>query len=686
MRGRDLHLSKLTKLIDSEVSGDELIASTEAIQKIDRHFTFPKFLESARMVVGKLAGYGLESNVLEQPADGTSRMGDWTMPLAWDCREATLVLTSPEGLKNKILCRRSEDPNSVVMWSAPTPPEGVTAEIVGPLSFARNPDSGKIDKLIGPKGQQRSFKKSDLAGKIVFTHDSPRNLKRFLVSARVAGVVSSFSPAKDYLPHNRFWVNGWSDDPANWAFTSQDTPMWCFMLTPAQGEELETTLRNGPVTARANVDSRLYEGILPAATGLLPGRTNEEILTLGHQFEIGADDNASGCAVMLEAARVLKKLIDEGKLPMPERSLRWLFMSECYGSMAYALMNPRIARRTMAGLNLDSVGGDQRKTEMPLPVSLTPAANPSVADTLIRRLCGGYLWSRDPYFSWYTAPFTPCDSTIGDPMIDIPVVYLGGKDRFWHNTADTIDKIDPEAISRVATLAAVYAYYLASAGSPESEWLAEETASDGRRRLARVSASFARKLREAPAGKRGPVLGLAAEHLAYHRDVAAERVRSSQKFAARTERREFRQALRPMISNLKKQAKLEEAYLLRLAGRLADDVDKPAPKPEPPARPDWWSEAGKIIPVRMIPGTLTLESVPRKERGKLGSPRWSGQLANVLFRCDGKRTLAEAWRLGMLDSGIDGSSADYLELFRLLEKHGMVRLRPARKPQPPGNE
>jgi Peptidase family M28 len=684
-----LRLSELTKLIDSQVSGDNLIANTEAIQAIDRHFTFPKFMESARMVVGKLAGYGLESSVLEQPADGTSRMGDWIMPLAWDCREATLELTAPDSLKGKVLCRRSEDPNSVAMWSAPTPPGGVTAEIVGPLSFVRNPDSGKVDKLLGPEGQGRPFKKSELAGKIVFTADSPRSLKRFLVSAKVAGVISSFSPAKAYLPHNRFWINGWADDPNGWAFTSQDTPMWCFMLTPAQGEELGTALRDGPVTARAKVESRLYEGILPAATGLLPGRTNEEILTLGHQFEIGADDSASGCAVMLEAARILKKLIDDGKLPTPERSLRWLFMSECYGSQAYALMNPRLARRTIAGLNIDSVGGDQRKTRMPLPVSLTPAANPSVADTLMRRLCGGYLWSRDPYFSWFTAPFTPCDSSIGDPMIDIPVVYLGGKDRFWHTTADTIDKIDPEAISRVATLAAVYAYYLASAGSPESEWLAEETAADGRRRLARIGASFARKLRGAASIERGKVLGLATEHLAYHRDVAAERVRSSQKFAARTERREFRQALRPMIANLKKQAKLEDAYLLRLARRLAEEADEPAPRPEAPARPDWWSEAEQVIPVRKIPGTLTFETIPKEDRRKFSVSRWSEDVANILFRCDGKRSLAEAWRLGMLDSGNgEGgrSSMNFLELFRFLEEHGIVRLRPARKGQPLGNE
>ena len=684
-----MHLSELTKLIDSEVSADKLIANTEAIQNIDRHFTFPKFMDSARLVVGKLAGYGLESAVLEQPADGTTRMGGWTMPLAWDCRDAKLELTAPESLKGKVLCRRSEDPASLGMWSAPTPPEGVTAEIVGPLHFVRNPSSGKFDKFLGPKGQERPFNKSDLAGKIVFTTSNPQALKRLLVSARAAGVISSFSNAKGDLPHNRSWANGWADDPASWAFTSRDTPMWCFVLTPAQGEELEAALRDGPVTACATVDSRLYEGILPAATGLIPGQTNEEILTLGHQFEIGADDNASGCAVMLEAARILRKLIDEGKLPGPERSLRWLFMGECYGSMAYATMNPRIVRRTIAGLNLDSVGGHQRKTRMPLPVSLTPASNPTVADTLIRRLCGGYLWSRDPHFSWYTAPFVPCDSSLGDPMIDIPVVYMGGQDRFWHTTADTIDKIDPEAISRVATLAAVYAYYLASAGSPESEWLAEETASDGRRRLARIGAGFASKLRRAAPKNRGGVLGLAAEHLAYHRDVAAERVRSSQKFAARTERREFRQSLRPMISNIKKQAKMEEAYLLRLAERLAADAGEPTPTPESPARPDWWNEAREVVPVRKIPGAPALDSIPREARTKYGSLRWSARITNILFRCDGKRTLAEAWRLGMLDSGKETGGrtpVNFLELFKLLEEHGIVRLRPVHKHQPLENE
>jgi len=678
-----VRLEDVTALIDAEISSEELMANVEAIQSLDRHFTFPKFMESARLVVGKLAECGLESRVLEQPADGVSRMGEWTMPMAWDCREAILELTGPGTVAGKVLCRRSEDPNAVGMWSAPTPPEGVTAELVGPLTLRPNPEGGRPERVIGAPGSQRPVAASELAGRIVYTPDSPRAFKSFLAEAGAAGMVSSFSPAREILPHNRFWLNGWSDDPGGWAFTAADTPMWCFMLTPAQGEELEELLAAGELRARARVESRLYEGVLPAATGLLKGETDEEILTLGHQFEIGADDSASGCAVMIEAARVLAKLVADRKLPVPTRSLRWLFMSECYGSMAYATMNPRLVRRTVAGMNLDCVGGDQRKVEMPLPVSLTPGANPSVADTLIRRLCGGYLWKRDPFFSWFTAPFTPCDSSIGDPMIDIPVVYLGGKDRFWHTSADTIDKIDPEAISRVATLAAGYAYFLAAAGSPEAEWLAEETASDGRRRLARIGASFVRRLREARPQQRGRVLGQASEQLAYHRDVAAERVRSAQKFAARTERREFRQGLRPMVNSIKKQAKMEESLLIRAAQRLAEEAEETPPRPEPPERPEWWSEAEKLIPVRKVPGALTLESIPREARGRFGSPRWSDRVTNVLFRCDGKRTLAEACRLGALDSGRSGTGSggtyDFVAWFKLLEEHGLVRLRPVRK-------
>ena len=675
-----MQLDEITSLIDSEVSSGELIANVEAVLTIDRFFTFPKFMESARMVARKLADCGLESRVLEQPADGESRVGDWTMPLAWDCREAVLELLAPEA---RVLCRRSQDPNCTVMWSAPTGPGGVEAEVVGPLVGNFDRKTKKQETLIVERDGPRPVREGDLAGKIVYTTSDPRRIKRLLIDSKALGVISSFMPKRRELPDNRFWVNGWSDDPGAWAFTAQDTPMWGFVLTPAEGDELEKLLAAGPVRVRATVDSRLYAGVLPAATGLLRGDSNEEILSLGHQFEVGADDNASAAAVMLESARILGKLISEGKLPRPRRSLRYLFVSECYGSMAYAEMNPRLTRRTLAAMNLDCVGGHQRLTEMPMPVHMSAPANPSVAETLILRLCTGYLAKRDPYFAWHKVPFEPCDSSICDPAIGIPTVYLGGKDKFWHTNADTIDKIDPEATSRAAVLAASFAYFLASAGSEEAEWLAEEAAADGRARLAELGAAWAAELRAAEPAGLGAVLGRAAETLAHARDVAADRVRSSQKFSARTERSEFRAALRPMVSRLRKQAQLEEAYLQKLAARLADEAAPPgaaAPVAQPPERPEWWSEAEGLVPVRNFTGCATLDGIPRDQREGITSHRWVPSTTSVLFRCDGKRTLAEAVRLGLLDSPEAGKTVtDFLKLFRLLERHGLVELRPARK-------
>jgi len=674
-----VHLDELASLIDAEISTGELLADIEAIQSLDRFFTFPKFMESARLVVRKLTDWGLESRVLEQPADGISKMGDWTMPLAWDCREASLELVAPEAVKGQVLCRRSLDPNSLVMWSAPTGPEGLTAELAGPLLAEYDPAAGETSYRMGGPDGPRPVREHELAGKIVFTESNPRGLKTYLARERAAGVVSSYMPANQDLPENRFWVNGWADDPAGWAYTALDAPMWGFVLTPKQGQEVEALLAAGPVKARALIDSRIYEGVLPASTGVLRGRSGEEILILGHQFEIGADDSASGCAVMLEAARVLAKLISGGQLAEPRRSVRFLFMSECYGSIAYAAMNPGLVRRTLAGMNLDCVGGDQRRTDMPLPVSLSPAANPSVADTLILRLCAGYLRKRDPFFVWFPTRFTPCDSTIGDPLIGVPVVYLGGKDRFWHTTADTIDKIDPQATARVTALVAAYAYYLAAAGSEEAEWLAEESAAEARRELAALAAAAAAELRAAPAAGRAGALGRAAERLAHCRDAAIARVKSAQKFAAHAERREFRAALRPMVSQVKKQAKLEADHLRRLSARLAAEAGDDRPEPAPPERPEWWAQAERLVPVRKVPGTITFDGIPFEQREGHASPRWSTWLTNVLFRCDGRRTLAEAVRLGSLDTGSDKEGVEPVRLFRFLERHGLVELRPVRK-------
>ena len=68
---------------------------------------------------------------------------------------------------------------------------------------------------------------------------------------------------------------------------------------------------------------------------MIPGTGPEEVLTLGHTSEQGAEDNATGVAATLEAMATLNRLIAAGTLPKPKRSIRVLSMGEMYGSMHY---------------------------------------------------------------------------------------------------------------------------------------------------------------------------------------------------------------------------------------------------------------------------------------------------------------------------------------------------------------
>ena len=149
------------------------------------------------------------------------------------------------------------------------------------------------------------------------------------------------------MPEAVSWVNSWSDNPGGWAFHADDTPGWAFLISPREGEKLRARLQAGEtLRAHAVVRTSLGEGTLPAITGVIPGSSSqEEVLMLGHQFEQGAIDNASGVGIMIDAMRSLRKLIEHGKLAPPQRTIRCLFVSECYTTF-YWTETSRTARNS----------------------------------------------------------------------------------------------------------------------------------------------------------------------------------------------------------------------------------------------------------------------------------------------------------------------------------------------------
>ena len=146
----------------SGVQPDQSMDFMWHVYATDRWFTFPKFQETAEYLRRTMGEIGLKNvELLSAPADGTTQVGFWTEPLAWDAKSAHLeILDPPIPASDRILADYQKIPTSLGMWSGPTPPEGTTAEVVE----VHGADAAAIAKMT-------------LQGKFVLTDHNPADFK-----------------------------------------------------------------------------------------------------------------------------------------------------------------------------------------------------------------------------------------------------------------------------------------------------------------------------------------------------------------------------------------------------------------------------------------------------------------------------------------------------------------------------
>src|SRR5436190_8761453 len=139
------------------------------------------------------------------------------------------------------------------------------------------------------------------------------------------------------------------------------------MVSPARAHAWQERLKAGEaIRLRARVQAGRSAGAYLIPTGVIEGRdTAHEIVFSCHldHPSPGANDNASGCAGVLEAARTLNRLIAEGRLPKPERTLRFIWPCEVECTISLLNGRPEFASRTLATIHLDMIGGDTEKTK-----------------------------------------------------------------------------------------------------------------------------------------------------------------------------------------------------------------------------------------------------------------------------------------------------------------------------------
>ena len=400
----------------------QAVRDVDTIWQTDRWFTFPKFEETAKNVAAIMRRAGLEDvEIGNPPADGVSQGGFWTMPMAWDVKTGTLEILDTDGARRDADAGRLPESSHVhryVERSDAGRRSGYRSGSGAGQAGGRGPErqagagparrEGGAGEGGGARGDQRDHGKSRSGGRTRLGQFVRRQRLELYQGQRAAGVLFDHA---------------------------------------ARIAALAGTLEEGAGESARECRQPLLLRRLSVCHGRDPrdGRSNgEEVLSLGHLFEQGAHDNATGVASIIGAAETLNRLIQAGKLPRPKRTIRVLGMGECYGTMYYLQQNQDRVKRTVAAMCIDSPAGLQNLAGTEYTWILNPHSAKSYVDALALRLAEEYYPSVGrPWGSMEHRSST--DNYLGDPSIGIPTVMPHGGYGVLahHNSHDTPATVDP---------------------------------------------------------------------------------------------------------------------------------------------------------------------------------------------------------------------------------------------------
>lgn len=599
------------KLIRQEISGSTAKNYVSQLCAFHRIQASPMFREALDWIRDQAERIGLQDLEVESyPADGKHRYWTYYSPPGWSVKSAELRMKEPE---EQLLARFEDIPQSLHTFSKGTPPGGVTAELVD----------------VGAGLRAKDYAGKRVKGKLVLASGRGEYAHRPAVVER--GAVGVITDSVIEMPHVRESVDipdahGYQ---GIWPRANDISKIgFGFSLSKRQGNHLRDLLRDGKkVKLWAKVEAKLFPSTLDILTGVIKGesRPEEEVVLMAHLChpKPSANDNASGCACLLEVARTLSNLISSGKIKRPARSIRFLWMPETNGSVAYLSTHKDAPKRIVAGINLDMVGENQELCRSTLNLDCTPDSLPSWLNDYVSSVIEHTThvfdkqtqYGHSSTFRYSISQFSGgSDHTeFSEAGVGVPcVMLLQWPDMFYHTSMDTIDKVSEDSLKRVGWITAVAALGLADADERTAfEW-ANLTIAKGSSRImnaGRKAADELFKIRADPkSGKKAHELTrLAAyhrtriEHSSWREQAA---VRSVTRLADTKKLRAFIEKHCKEIDALgrREQDRLEDVVL-----HIEQDLGVRRRSHRPTEKAS--QEAGGIVPRKLFKGTLCYDVI-----------------------------------------------------------------------------
>jgi hypothetical protein len=454
--------------IASELSGASAKRTVQALSLNHRMRGSEGYRAAAELIRDRLKEYGLdEAAIISLPADGKIFYGTQRSRPAWNASFAELWERKQEG-------GGWRDGERVASWADQ------------PITLAQDSMSGRVDAElvdVGAGASAGDYAGKEVRGKLVLTSSQPGAVAHLAVTERGAAGIISWAQNQ-----RSAW---WGEDESLIRWGHLDTwedPTFAFMVSPARAHAWQARLAKGEaVRLRAEVKARRTPGAYLIPTAIIPGKDRSKEIVFSCHLDHpspGANDNASGCSGILEIARTLHRLIAEGRLPQPQRTLRFIWPCEVECTISLLNARPEFARRTLATIHLDMIGGNSDVTHGTLKVEGSPPSLPSFVSDVgfaigrwVDSQSSRYADTGEAAFPLLDAEGTknPLHAKIGgfsegsDHQVwaegswRVPVIYLADwPDIYIHTNKDVPGNLDSTKMKRAMFIAAASAWVLAN--------------------------------------------------------------------------------------------------------------------------------------------------------------------------------------------------------------------------------
>ncbi len=411
-------------------SPENVLRYTSLISEFHRIQGSEELYAAVKVIEKELNDMGIENRLHKERYDGESTYGTLRSPIAWNLISAEVSVDGKGRLT-----------------SSKTPL----------VSLAHSP-SGEASGEVLPILRDGDWKRAE--GKVVLVGKEWRRAYKRANEEGAVGFIAYRKGTGEYVPYIGLFL------------TREDTK-WAEIPAVAIPEVMAEELLEKKRKVTLRVDSRRKrEEVLPMLHATLGEPPFVTFVAHVCHPKPGANDNASGSAMLIELVRILQDMYNGTS----RFGFSFLWVPEYYGTQAFVERHTN-PEQHYAVINLDMVAGSPDRSGSTLMVVRAPLSRFSIVSGLLERFTeiansGGKSFSRRP------TPLMP-QRTYGYEMGSdhdvfnfhgVPgVMPITWPDRFYHSSGDTVDKVSMATIRIIGRAATAVALALAFASKEELE-------------------------------------------------------------------------------------------------------------------------------------------------------------------------------------------------------------------------